>query len=514
MTSLVDASEALALDGSVERSWSLGPGLLMESAAVRLSIGIEPLVARGAGGRVRKIVAVAGGGNNGGDALALLRHLAFSRTGDVAALVPSRELKALAAGHAASLAAGGIPLWRWNSTEGRRALAEADIVIDGVVGTGLSGPLSGEAAAMVAAINGRAEMSDGAAQVVSIDLPSGFRSGCGVDDVRVDADFTLSIEPRKLCLYAPALRPSAGEIVAIDGVFPKMDSGDSRAALLDASDIAALRLHPQPWIHKGGRGRVAIFAGSPGMTGALLLAARAAQAAGAGLVTLFVRGELFEALKAAGPETIGGAIVRPEASALGDLGPQDAILAGPGWGRDDTRTALLSFLLATRIPLVLDADALRTLPNATRIERDAPLILTPHPGEFEALSGRPTGSVLASPHEALADVASAYRAIVALKTATTWIMAPDGRLRVVDGREAGLAVAGSGDVLAGLMAGLLAAALAGGNRANAEKEALRAASLAALVHVEAGRALRSRGGWFEASGLVRPAAALLGRLPA
>ena len=514
MIPLVSSAEALALDRKTEEDWRLEEGVLMESAAQRLAHAVmeESLFS---GGAHRRIVAAIGAGNNGGDALVLLRNLVFAGHSDCVALTPDRELKSLPARKAASLVAGGIPLLRWSSPAGRRALAEADLVIDGIAGTGLSGPLVGELADFVHAIN------EGEVPVFSIDVPSGFRDGADHDEPRIRASCTLSIEPRKSCLYAPSLRPSAGRILPIPGVFPdrrpaleELAHADSAikgspVGLLGPEDLPALRKLPSEWIHKGGRGRLAIFAGSPGMAGALFLAARAAQAAGAGLVTLFVRDELFDALRAAAPESIGGAILRPESAAAHELFRNDAVLAGPGWGRDASRNALLSFLLEADLPLVLDADALRVYAELPRPPRQSPLIFTPHPGEFESLSGLPPHRVLASPQGPLADLSAQSGACIALKSATTWIATPDGRFRVVAGGEAGLAVAGSGDVLAGLTAGLLTG-YASRKEGIAPDLAFGAICLAVLVHLEAGRELRRGAGWFEASRLIAKAAQILG----
>ena len=516
MISLLRSAEALSLDEEVDRAWKLEAGILMESAAQRLARVVIGEIGLPRSRPLRKMVAVIGTGNNGGDALALIRNLAFAGYRDLVVLVPNRELKSLPARKAISIAAGGIPLLHWDSPEGRQALASADLIIDGIAGTGLSGPLSGELADFVMAIN------DAGPEVFSIDLPSGLRDEASPEEPRIRASVTLSIEPRKLCLYAPSLRPFAGRIIPIDGVFPQdrctpelswpvqHEGEKATACLLGSADIPGLCGQPSAWTHKGGRGRLAIFAGSPGMAGALFLAARAAQAAGVGLVTLYVRDELFESLRAAAPEFIGGAILRPESKYREELSRHDAVLAGPGWGRDASREPILSFLLDSTIPLVLDADALRIYSEVPRGSRRAALILTPHPGEFEALSGLSSLLALASPQRSLAELSRRSGACVALKTATTWLMAPDGRLRVVDGGEAGLAVAGSGDVLAGLVAGL-AAGYATRETPLPIEDAFGALCLAVLVHLEAGRSLRKAEGWFEASRLVRKAAEILGR---
>ncbi|MBL8968265.1 MAG: hypothetical protein JNG85_14760, partial [Spirochaetaceae bacterium] len=208
-------------------------------------------------------------------------------------------------------------------------------------------------------------------------------------------------------------------------------------------------------------------------------------------------------------------------------GSAPGIAAAP----DADHLALLRSLLAAGLPAVLDAGALRLLPlsAAEGFAARAPLVLTPHPGEFEALSGQPAAEVLADPAPALLEVARRFGAVVVLKAAVTWIAAPDGRLSVRDGLDPSLACAGSGDVLAGTIAGILAGEAARASRRPAHtgdrvpprapdpaptaaaglETAFRAAGAAVLAHSLAGQRARGRRGWYEAGALVDEIARVL-----
>ncbi len=514
MKALIRCDEARALDASIASSWALPEGALMESAALGLWLALAKILGTDLARTEERIVVVAGSGNNGGDALALARHAAFAGCRQLTAIVPSAELRALVACQAASLAAGGIPLLRAGSPEAQQAIAQATLIVDGIAGTGLTGSLRGEARELVSAINAAR------APVLSIDLPSGFRDAAGPDDPVIEADWTLSIVPTKKCLYLPAFRPRSGSIIEIEDVFPAEAGNTSLARLLDPSEY----LHSSSGSvdsHKGQRGRVGVLAGSPGMAGAALLAVRAAQAAGAGLVTLYTCPELFASLGAGqAGEALGGAIVKLEASLRDDRSRLDSVLAGPGWVPAEGQAALLSWLLESGLPLVLDAGALAAASLAAAGEaasllrarqgKHAPLILTPHPGELSALSGIAIPELLADPEPTLRAACERFDATIILKSSTSWMRSPAGEIRVLDGREPGLGVAGSGDVLSGLTAGLLARDAAGRTQF-LQSTGLDIMTRAACLHLLAGRQARAELGWFDAFSLIPALSRLCGR---
>jgi ADP-dependent NAD(P)H-hydrate dehydratase / NAD(P)H-hydrate epimerase len=506
MRALYSCAEASSLDERCSATAALPPLILMEDASVELWRALKPIALASGTGEKGLLLALCGPGNNGGDALALLRHARFSGFPRVAAVLSRRELGKEAALFASSLAALGVELRYWPEERAacERLLAEAALIVDGLTGTGLRGALREGLLSLVAALEAATKVSG--APVAAIDLPSGLSDSFDAGHRLVSSAWTLSVEPRKACLYFPSARESCGEILAIEGVFPVEGRSPGSACLLEEEDLGLLAPLPPESAYKGGRGRVAVFAGSVGASGAAVLASRACLAAGAGIAALFASPETYEAAAA----RLDAVMVKPESEGNSlDRGRWDAILVGPGWGREGSRRDRLSRLLASGFPAVLDADAIllyRELVDSGFVP-SSPIILTPHPGEFAELTGVSPARSLANPPAVLIAAAKSLNAVIVLKSHVTWIASPSGALAAWEGRESGLGTAGSGDVLAGLAAGLLA------RRAAAPLEpeaAFFAARAAVIAHGLAGRAARASRGWFEAGVLVEEAARLLG----
>lgn len=501
MKSLVACAEASRLDAATQAEAALPPLLLMEDAALGLWRALAPIAeARGAGAEGGLILALCGPGNNGGDALALLRLARFSGLRRLAAIC-ARAPGELAASHAESLRKLGLPVLDWETERDASAklLDEASLLVDGLSGTGLAGALRGSTASLLAAAN--AAVASGKAAIASIDLPSGLSDSYAEDWPLASASWTLSVEPRKACLYYPTVRDRVGEVIPIEGVFPSDASLSASARLLEAEDLRPLAPLPPESAYKGSRGRVAVFAGAPGSSGAAILSSRACLAAGAGLVSLFASKELYPV---AAP-MLEAVMVKSEPSLeelVAAASRYDALLVGPGWGRGPERGSQLAALLDSGIPAVLDADAIalfRSLLDAGFRPR-SPIVFTPHPGEFASLTDIESGRALANPASFLGEAARRLDATIVLKSNVSWIASRQGELAVWDGSEAGLGTAGSGDVLAGLAAGLLA-----------RLPPFDAARAAVLAHGLAGKRARAKRGWFEAPALIEEAARVLGR---
>ncbi len=511
MKGLVACSEAARLDAAVAERAAVPPLLLMEDASLRLWDALSPLAASRGAGHSGGLVAVCGSGNNGGDALAVLRHARFSGAKRVAAVLAGGlgGLGELASIHAASLKALGVPVLEWNgdrrSCEG--ILAEAALVIDGISGTGLEGRLREELSSLLDALRG-------GAPIASIDLPSGLSDSFEDGFPLIPAAWTLSVEPRKACLYFPSARSSCGEILPIVGVFPEDAAIVTRAALLEAKDLDFLAPLPPETAYKGERGRVAVFAGSVGASGAAVLSSKACLAAGAGIAALFASPELYPIAAS----MLDAVMVKPEPEpedGAFDGARWDSILVGPGWGKGPSRQKRLRALLGSGLPAVLDADAISLYRELldSGFSPSSPVVLTPHPGEFAALTGIGPELSLANPAKALAEAAKALKAVIVLKSQVTWIASPDGELAAWDGMESALGTAGSGDVLAGLAAGLLAGKAARSrldHAAPSPSDAFSSACAAVIAHGLAGRAARLARGWFEAGAIIEGAAKILG----
>jgi NAD(P)H-hydrate epimerase len=344
------------------------------------------------------------------------------------------------------------------------ALAQADIIIDGIAGTGTVGALRGSAAEIVQAINDirdgrkiRPLMSGGEPPfVLSVDVPSGNCDEWKQGMLIVKADATVCVEPQKYCVYNPAARACAGDVIPVKGIFPQKLIDIQEGADLWNWDSARKLLPPvPPSSYKQERGRVEIRAGAAGTSGAALIAARGAQAAGAGLVSLVVDDEIFPIIASRVAGIMASPLSHVEKSGGGGF-DCDALLLGPGWGKAPDRKAVFDNALkaeAAGTPLILDADA---LPMASGAIFNGNAILTPHPGEFASYLGLTVADVLSDPASLALKTAKAVRATVILKGHVVIIADPDGRWGVVDGMAPVLASGGSGDLLAGICAALAA----------------------------------------------------------
>jgi NAD(P)H-hydrate epimerase len=465
---LVSPEHSALLDTEAHSAWGLNPFALVEAAGracacasawIRNAYRVRSGVARGG------IVVCAGSGNNGADALVMLRSLlvsGFSVSGAKVLLTrfSATDENTPRSSAIKSLQAMGVPVLAWESDA---ALQDAALIIDGIAGTGVKGALEGLPLEMVKAINKHKSDNKDACRVVSIDVPSGAFNEWKPDNALIMADYTLAIEPLKTILYTPALRTFCGNIIPVGGIFPPPlleRYGDAELLSWHISRERIPRVQLDAYKHI--RGTVEIHAGSVGFTGAAHIAASGAQAAGAGLVRLVVDDELYPVLASHS----GGVMTVPAAHYQGqDNGASvpDALLLGPGWGRGVNRGAVLRQSLEAEkkgIPLVLDADGIALLKNSLPEELEkrkgasGRLILTPHSGELELLSGIPKTRLLCEP-ALIADLAKQYNAVILFKSHVMIAAAPDGSLGFIDGMDPALGAGGSGDFLAGLCAGIV-----------------------------------------------------------
>lgn len=465
---LVSAETSLKIDELARSEWSFDTAALVEAAGRGCADSLAGAYPGFFEGRGPRIVIAAGAGNNGADALVMLRYFLITGMADsfssavIMSKFPNVSEKTPCSQCLKSLKKMKVPILSWDFDAGepegsaaRNKLAGAEIIIDGLAGTGIKGPLRGSAAEIINYIN---TLGNGKAKalpfVVSVDLPSGNSDTWKPGNPIIKANLTLSIKPQKRCLYNPAARPFAGRILPVGGVFPKdIDAGFEGAELLDWERTKTFLAPITPDAYKHERGAVEIHAGKAGASGAAFIAARGAQAAGAGLVRLVVDNEIYPILAS----RLSGIMAVPQDGVFDNGGfAPNALLLGPGWGRREDRKAMLEQGLQTEkngIPLVLDADAI-FLARSFRFNGNA--ILTPHPGEFAAFLGLETADVLSNPPELAIRAAKEKNAVIVLKGHVIIIAAPDGRMGVIDGMVPALAAGGSGDLLAGIMAALAA----------------------------------------------------------
>ncbi len=473
MRSLTSSASALAADRAAEMGFGYEPWLLMEEAGIRLQDRVDELYPQG------PVVYLAGSGNNGGDAYVMARHAFLRGRRDVvvvAVVPPSSSSCVLQAERARRT---GVPIAA--AAQAEPALAAAAVWVDGLWGTGLSSPLRRERADVLAGFETlRTRLGK---PVIAIDVPSGLWEHWAPGEPVLTAERTLAPGWLKDFCCFPAARPSCGILEAVPMAFPQ--TAQPTALLVDETDLPSLLPRVPVTDHKGRRGHVAVVGGADGMTGALVLAARSAAAAGAGLVTLGCDDELTGLVAPQVPAFQ----VRSAPAVVGRAARLDALVVGPGWGGDASRPGLFEMLWHTGLPLAVDADALAVWNGLNLPPRDVPVVLTPHPGEFARLTA--VGPRAGDPIAAASSLAAERGVTVVLKGAVTWIFASDGRRAVWDGANPALGTGGSGDCLAGVVGALLARGLAG----------FEAAVAAVALHGAAGRALASERGWFTADGL-------------
>jgi hydroxyethylthiazole kinase-like uncharacterized protein yjeF len=423
---------------------SLPDGALMRRAAFGLATEIiGELTARTGGVAGRRVCAVVGSGDNGGDALWAATFL--RRRGAAADAVLLNAERTHRDGLAAFRKAGGRIV--------ENVLPATDLVIDGVVGISGSGPLRPAAAEVFAGVR------DAGIPVVAVDIPSGVDVATGaITGPAVRAALTVTFGGLKP-VHALA---DCGRVELID---IGLSLPDTDVLGFEAADVAARWPVPGPHDDKYSQGVTGVLAGSSTYPGAAVLCTGAAVAAHSGMVR-YAGGAHAEVL-ARWPEVIAS----PTPAAAGRV---QAWVVGPGLGTDETGAAALWFALETDLPVIVDADALTILAAhpellKNRAKRGAPTVLTPHAGEFARLAGHPPGDDRVGACRKLAD---AFGATVLLKGNVTVIADPGGPVYLNPAGQSWAATAGSGDVLSGMIGALLASGL----------PPAEAAAAAAFVH--------------------------------
>ena len=412
---------------------------------------------------------LAGPGNNGGDGLVIARYLYLAGKEVSILLSHSPErYKGDALINWNIIRHFPIPVLIWreiNASELINGFSRTPVLIDALLGTGISAQLRAPVADIIS------HFLEQGLDAVAIDLPSGLDASSGemINEV-LPAAHTLTFGLAKICHYVHPASEFCGEIHVLDiGLWPNViDVLNIRRTLVDAN-WAVSSLHKRPAHgHKGTFGHLLLVGGSRNMAGAITLSALAALNSGAGLVSVFapesVRLPLLanvpEAMCISQPESSEGMLT--EASAghlLKALEGKDAVVLGPGLGLDKTTIAFVKKILPhIHLPLILDADGLNILASVPELWQYLPekTILTPHPGEMRRLQHAP--DVMTNRLEAAENLAKTKEKILILKGRHSLSCLPDGRTFVNLSGNAGMATAGSGDVLSGLLGSLLAQA--------------------------------------------------------
>ena len=407
----------------------------------------------------QRVVVFCGGGKNGGDGLvlaALLRQR--QREVQLSCLCPPENLRGVTADAREFAAAAGLKLSSFDP-QSPPPLDRKTLVIDAMLGTGLrSGGLDDPYPAAIAAIRASEAL------VLALDIPSGLCSDSGnIAQDAVRANCTVTFAGLKRGLFTASGPECCGHVIFADLGLPS----EARAAvppfaqrLVAGISMPDLPARQRGW-HKGDCGHVLVIGGNVGMGGAAVLAATAAARSGAGLVSVATHPEHAAAAVAVRPELmIRGIRSGPEIDSM--LARATVLVVGPGLGQDGWAEQMLQQALGSGLPLVLDADALRLLPQpyfaAAAATAELPYrVLTPHPGEAAALLACDAAAIQADRYTAVLALRERWQAIAVLKGTGTLIADADG-IGLCDSGNPGMASGGMGDVLSGILGGLLAQA--------------------------------------------------------
>ncbi len=420
---------------------------------------------------------IAGRGNNGGDAFVaarILKEMDFSVEVWVAG--HTNQITGDAFIHFGKMTKAGIKAQELPMIEDWQDAIKfpwfADIIVDGILGTGITGPARGPAAGAIQYINSQSNES----LVVAIDVPSGLNADTGhAEGDTVRADVTATTGAPKIGLLEPSAVDYVGALDVIDIGIPREFFADvdfeTDDELIHLADLKPLFPRRHRAVNKGNFGHVLLIGGANGYAGSIALSAQAALRSGAGLVTVLtpqcnrsiVADAALEAMVIGGDETSSGAL---DATAWDRIRPRladfSAIMIGPGLTTGDAQRELVRRVLAdATVPLVLDADALNVI--ATESESLAklrvPVVITPHPGEMARLIGGDAAAIQRDRRAAAREAVKKTKATVVLKGAGTIVTAPKLPLHINMTGNPGLATGGTGDVLSGLIAGLVAQGL-------------------------------------------------------
>jgi ADP-dependent NAD(P)H-hydrate dehydratase / NAD(P)H-hydrate epimerase len=474
MLPVLTSSQMREADRRTIEEIGLPGAVLMENAGVAVARAIHERAPQ-----ARRITVLCGRGNNGGDGFVIARQLIALKP--VTILLGTRkDLSGDARLHLGVLErSGGVvaevtDAASWQAVRPR--LAEADVVVDAMLGTGLRQAPTGMIQTVIDDL--RLLRDDRRFVVVAVDIPSGLSADSGeVAWPTVEADLTVSFATAKYGHVLPPACDHVGDLKVVDIGIPASVLAEAGAQLflLEATDAAAGFAFRQPADHKGSFGHVLVLGGAAGKTGAAILAGTGALRSGAGLVTVATSREAAATVAQGRPELMTeilptaadgrwapGAVQRAIALAA----TRDALVLGPGLGNDPaTRDLVREVLKAVTLPVVVDADGLnalagssasRTAPAHDLLRRSAPTVVTPHPGEMARLVAAPTAEVQRRRLETARAFAIETGAVVVLKGHRTLVAHPDGRTAVNPTGNPGMATGGTGDVLAGVVGALLA----------------------------------------------------------
>jgi NAD(P)H-hydrate epimerase len=464
------------------------PLLLMENAA----IGVASVIRKFFDIKGKNVVVCCGRGNNGGDGLAVARHLKNAGAKVTVLMVEDNNKKLSKETETNFLILKGMGLnvicFEEISNFISEILKDASLIVDAIFGTGITREVTGTYSSLIEEINRKEK------KVVSIDIPSGIHSDTGkIMGCAVKADITVALGFMKLGHVIFPGREYAGHIEVVD--ISLLEVEETGFNLLDEEDKKLLKKR-KPNTHKGDYGHLVVIGGSKGKTGAIIMAGRSALKSGAGLVTVVCPESLNSIIEACSLELMtfpvfdreGFFEVKDLTTLTTFLKQKSAIVIGPGMGlNESTKRFLIEVLKNYSGKVVIDADGLNCLSTHLDIikqNENIDVVLTPHPGEMARLTNRSIPEILENPVKTVMEVATKLNCHVILKGATTIYSDNNGKIYFSTYGNPGMATAGSGDVLSGIIGSFLA-------QKYDTKEAI---ILALLLHGKAGDYARLKKG--------------------
>lgn len=474
---IVTGRQMKILEEAAIKALAVPPVVLMENAAIAVFRQCMDYLRKSSGFSARVLV-ICGKGNNGGDGLAVARHLFLNginvkvyHSGSVEG--SSDDVRT----NFNIVKNMGVPF----SDDIKRDIAESHLVVDAIFGTGLSSPVEGEIKGIIEAVN------DHNGFVIAIDIPSGINADNGkVMGVAIRANQTVTLGLAKLGLYLYPGAEYSGKITLADIGIPLDADTQESCIILNDEEFAKLLPKRANRSNKGSFGRAYVLAGCNKMPGAAVLTATAVYKAGGGLVKACVTGYVAEILQNKLTEAISnilpdkdGYLYKLSFQNIEELEKANVILIGPGLGNNNNvKDFVLEAVFNAKAPMVLDADALNVIANDIGVLKMLKTqgVITPHPGEMSRLTGLPLSEILSDGLKIAVGFAKEHNVVTVLKDARTVVASPDGRVYInVTGNNA-LAKAGSGDVLTGLIGAFIAQGV----------ELFTACMLAVYLHGKAG----------------------------
>lgn len=463
---VLTAAEMKEIDRKTIEEIGIPGPVLMENAGLQV---VRALKEKFPEPQKERIVIVAGKGNNGGDGLVVARHLFNQGCNPLVFLLASKaEIKGDAAINLKITASTGVPIVEVNSIQEwkkqRLYLFQSTIIIDAIFGTGLMKPAENLYAVAIEDINRARGFK------ISIDIPSGLSSDSyQLIGPCVKANLTVTLGVPKIAHIFPPAEEYVGELIVADISIPRFLFDDKKLnlELVEKNTLYPYFRKRKKDTHKGTYGHLFILSGSMGKTGAAAMAGKAALKMGAGLVTVGTPASCLPIVARSMMELMTESLAETEEKTISSqalpkvfelLEGKDAILLGPGIStHPSTSELVLSLIPKIKIPAVIDADGLNIISHRPDILRSiqAKTVLTPHPGEFARLLGCSTKEVVERKLDLVPSFAEKYGVYLVLKGYRTLVAAPDGRVFINSTGNPGMATAGSGDVLSGMIGSLI-----------------------------------------------------------